>query len=546
MKAIAHDGYGPPEDLRLREVDKPRIDATGVLIRVRAASVNPLDWHLMRGEPSFMRMMGGKNPVERIPGSDAAGHVEEVGGAVTHFQPGDEVFGTCRGARRVCGGPGKESGAQARARHMGAGGSDSRGRVHGTAGASRSRTVTSRATCARQRRGRRRRHICGSDCQGAWRRGDRRLQHAQPRSGRSIGADRVIDYTAEDFTRGDARYDLILQLAGSQKTAELRRALTPRGSLIVVGAGTGREPGATGMLEVIRLMVTGRLMAPFVRRRTLMFVASIRGFDLAYLAHLVETQTITPVIERTFPLAEAPDAIRHLETGHARGKLIVQVACAAPVPLHQPAKPVGPTASVCLDRQRSLLAPSTRDLLCHSSMAKSSAKNDVFQTGMNGRRRSVHCPAYRRRASDSRNQLAINSRPVLSPSDYFGGTWPDFFPGDTPPPDAVPAEGPVFRIVETIPSTALDFRSRYELSPGHYGDKMWMACGVSFHTDLEDSRRVRDRFPALRTRRIAVGTLEKPFGVMKPTPAATAVSHLTVWFRVGTELPAAFSKDAEV
>lgn len=98
MRAIAHDGYGPPETLQLRDVDTPRIDDGGVLIRVHAASVNPLDWHLMRGEPSFLRMMGGKNPVGRIPGSDVAGVVEDVGPKVTQFRRGDEVFGTCRGA----------------------------------------------------------------------------------------------------------------------------------------------------------------------------------------------------------------------------------------------------------------------------------------------------------------------------------------------------------------------------------------------------------------------------------------------------------------
>ena len=327
MKAIAHDGYGPPEDLRLREVDKPRIDATGVLIRVRAASVNPLDWHLMRGEPSFMRMMGGKNPVERIPGSDAAGHVEEVGGAVTQFQPGDEVFGTCRGAlaeyavareKNLAHKPARVTWEQAAAipvagctalqalRDHGRLQVGQRVLVNGAAGG----VGTFAVQIAR---------VLGAGVTGVCSTHNLDLV-------RSIGADRVIDYTAEDFTRGDARYDLILQLAGSQKTTELRRALTPRGSLIVVGAGTGREPGTTGMLEVIRLMVTGRLMAPFVRRRTLMFVASIRGADLTYLAHLIETQTITPVIEHSFPLAEAANAIRHLETGHARGKLIVQVA----------------------------------------------------------------------------------------------------------------------------------------------------------------------------------------------------------------------------
>jgi NADPH:quinone reductase-like Zn-dependent oxidoreductase len=269
MKAIAHDGYGPPDDLALREVDKPSIDDTGVLIRVRAAAVNPVDWHLMRGEPSFLRMMGGRNPVGRIPGSDVAGQVEAVRDH-GRLQPGQSIL-----INGAAGGVGTYAVQIAKA--LG-------GRVTG---------------------------VCSTS----------NLEFVH-----SIGADDVIDYTTGDFTRSSSRYDLIVQLAGNRTQAELRRALTRDGHLVVVGGGTGREiDDGGGLWELLSLMLKGMVLSRVVRPRALMFMARIRTADLTFLAELIESGKLTSVVDRIYPLANAADAIRHLETGHARGKVIVTV-----------------------------------------------------------------------------------------------------------------------------------------------------------------------------------------------------------------------------
>ena len=146
---------------------------------------------------------------------------------------------------------------------------------------------------------------------------------------RSLGADHVVDYTAEDFTRGDRRYDLILQVSGNRSRVEMRRALTPRGALVVIGGGTGREEEQEdngGVLQLVTLMLKGHLLSRFMRPRESMFIAWIRNADLNFIAGLIETGKLTPVVDRTYPLAEAAEAVRYLETGHARGKVVVTVA----------------------------------------------------------------------------------------------------------------------------------------------------------------------------------------------------------------------------
>jgi len=327
MRAIAHDGYGPPEDLQLRDVERPNVDARRVLVRVKAASVNPMDWHLIRGEPSFLRMMGGRSPKGRIPGADVAGVVETVGANVTQFRPGDEVFGTCRGAfaefasvkeKTLARKPAGVTWEQAAAipvagctalvavRDYGRLRPGQRVLVNGASGG----VGTFAVQIAKALRA----HVTGV-CSS------RNLELV-----RSIGADHAIDYTVEDFTRSDRRYDLILQVAGNRTSAELRRALTPHGTIIEVGGGTGREPDAIKMREVLWLMLKGRLMAPFVRQRELLIVGKITRDNLTFIATLIEEGRLTPVIERTYPLAAVPDAVRHLEGGHARGKLIVTVS----------------------------------------------------------------------------------------------------------------------------------------------------------------------------------------------------------------------------
>jgi NADPH:quinone reductase-like Zn-dependent oxidoreductase len=327
MRAIAHDGYGPPESLELRDVNTPSIDDRFVLIRVHAASVNPLDWHLMRGEPSFMRMIGGKNPVGRIPGSDVAGVVEKVGASATQFRAGDEVFGTCRGAlaeyarsneKNLAPKPVAVTWEQAASIGV-AGCTALQGlRDHGRLQPGQSVLVNGAAggvgTFAVQLA-----KALGAKVTGVC--STRNLELV-----RSLGADDVVDYTAEDFTQVNHRYDLILQVAGNRTVADMRRALAPRGTVVVIGGGTGREDeGEGGVFELVRLMIKGQLLSRFARQRELMFMARIRRDDLTFIARLIAQRTLTPVIDRTYPLADAAEAIRHLEGGHARGKIVVTV-----------------------------------------------------------------------------------------------------------------------------------------------------------------------------------------------------------------------------
>ena len=327
MKAIVHDGYGPPEDLELRDVDTPAIDDKRVVVRVRAASLNPVDWHLMRGEPSFLRMIGGRNPKRRIPGHDVAGVVEAVGAGVTGFHAGDEVFGACSGGlaeyataveKRLARKPSALTWEQAASIPIAGCTALQAVRDHGRLRAGQHVLVNGAAggvgTFAVQIA-----KALGAEVTGVC--STRNLELV-----RSIGADHVIDYTVEDFTRGGQRYDLIVHLAGNRTAAEMRRVLASRGALVVAGAGTGREDDAGGMAEVMRLMIIGQLFSRFMRQRELMFMATVRRDDMAFLATLIEARRLTPVIERRYSLAEAADAFRHLETGHARGKIIVTVS----------------------------------------------------------------------------------------------------------------------------------------------------------------------------------------------------------------------------
>ena len=327
MRAIAHDGYGPPEDLQIRDVEGPANGDGSVLIRVKAASVNPMDWHVMRGEPSFMRLMGGRNPKGRVPGVDIAGVVEAVGAKVTRFRPGDEVFGTGKGAlaeyatakeKTLAPKPASLTWEQAAAipvagctalvavRDYGRLRPGQRVLVNGASGG----VGTFAVQIAR---------VLGAHVTGVC--STRNLDLV-----RSIGADVVVDYTAEDVTRSERRYDLILQVAGNRTSAELRRVLASPGAIIEVGGGTGREIDNIKMREVLWLMLKGRLLAPFVKQRELLIVGRVNRDNLTYIANLIEQRKLTPVVERTYLLPEAAEAIRHLEGGHARGKLIITLA----------------------------------------------------------------------------------------------------------------------------------------------------------------------------------------------------------------------------
>lgn len=328
MKAIARDGYGPPDDLELREVDKPSIGQKGVLIRVRAASVNPYDWRMMRGEPRALVRFFPRKLKDWVPGADVAGQVEEVGSKVTQFRPGDEVFGVCSGAfaefaasneKRLVRKPTGITWEQAASipvagctalqavRDHGRVRPGQRVLVNGAAGGVGTFTVQIAKTLGANVTG-----VCST----------RNLDLV-----RSIGADDVVDYTEEDFVTSGRRYDLLVQVNGNRTVKDVQRALAPHGSVVVVGGGVGHEDdaGDEPMGEVLTLMIKGMILSRFVRQRASMFMGRVRTSDLMFIAEMIQTGKLRPVIERTYPLADTADAIRHLETGHARGKLVVTV-----------------------------------------------------------------------------------------------------------------------------------------------------------------------------------------------------------------------------
>jgi len=323
MKAIVYDAFGPPDVLRLADVDRPTPKDHEVLVKVSAAAVNPLDWHFIRGEPAVMRLSG--RPKGRIPGADVAGTVAGVGPNVTRFRTGDEVFGSCRGsfAEYVCAAddhfalkPARLTFEQAAATPV-AGCTALRAlRNYATVRLGQSVLVNGAAggvgTFAVQIA-----KALGAEVTGVCSGRNAELV-------RSIGAEHVIDYTKDDFTRQGRLYDLILNVAGSAKVSDTRRALAPRGTLVVVGGGVGRDlaSGITmgGMLALMFVVLASRLGR---QRVSMLLGKELRVDELEWLAELAEAGKLTPVIDRSYPLAEAAEAVRYLEAGHAHGKVVL-------------------------------------------------------------------------------------------------------------------------------------------------------------------------------------------------------------------------------
>jgi NADPH:quinone reductase-like Zn-dependent oxidoreductase len=323
MKAIIYQTYGPPDVLELQEIEKPAVKDEEVLVRVHAASVNPHDWHFMRGTPYVMRIQAGlrKPKVMRL-GVDVAGHVEAVGKNVTQFEAGDEVFGACKGAfaEYVCASerslvlkPANVTFEQAAAVAIAAltalQGLRDKGHIqpgqkvliNGAAGG----VGTFAVQIARS---------FGADVTGVC--STRNVDMV-----RSIGAHQVIDYTREDFTTSGQRYDLILDMIGNHSFSDCRRALTPKGTLVLVG-GTdkGRWLGPlTGLLKAV-------VLSRFVSQKLLPVLAHLNKEDLIILQKLLEAGKVIPVIDRSYPLSQVPEAIRYLEEGHARGKVVITLA----------------------------------------------------------------------------------------------------------------------------------------------------------------------------------------------------------------------------
>jgi len=325
MKAIVYCDYGVP-NLKLQEIEKPTPEDDQLLVKVRAASVNPLDWHFVEGTPYFMRLMGVglRKPKDTRLGVDFAGTVEAVGKNVTKFKPGDEVFGGRTGAfaeyvcvrepRAVALKPANITFEQAASVPIAAitalQGVRDKGKVqpgqkvliNGASGG----VGTFAVQIAKS---------AGADVTGVC--STRNLDMV-----RSLGADHVIDYTKEDFTKGDQRYDVILDNVANHSLLESRRALKPNGIYVLIGGGSANEQGLIGpLINPIKAM----LLSPFVSQKMGMLLADLNHDDLVMLADLMQSGKMKPVIDRTYKLSDLPDAIRYLEQGHARGKVVITV-----------------------------------------------------------------------------------------------------------------------------------------------------------------------------------------------------------------------------
>jgi NADPH:quinone reductase-like Zn-dependent oxidoreductase len=326
MTAVVQDRYGsdPHDALRLAEIDKPTVAADQVLVRVRAASVDRGTWHIMAGLPYPIRLAGFglRRPKYANPGRNLAGTVEAIGAGVTTFAPGDEVFGTATGtfAEYAVAEPGQLASKPAnltfdQAAAVPVSGSTAlqavRDHAHVQAGdkvliLGASGGVGSFAVQIAK--------AFGAEVTGV-------AGPAQQDMVRSLGADHVLDHTREDFADGGPRFDVILDIGGNSGLTRLRRALTPRGRLVIVGGETdGRLLGGSGR------QIRATLLSPFVSQTLGTFIATENAGDLTALSELIETGTVTPAIDRTYPLAETATAIRHLMDGQARGKLVVSLS----------------------------------------------------------------------------------------------------------------------------------------------------------------------------------------------------------------------------
>jgi NADPH:quinone reductase-like Zn-dependent oxidoreductase len=320
MKAITQSAYGTPDVLRLDDLPTPAPAAGEVLVRVHAASVNRGDVYLVRGVPYVTRVAGPRRPRRRVPGADFAGRVEAVGAGVTRVAPGDEVFGWCSGAfaqfasvperaleRKPAGVTFEQAAAVPTAAFTALQGLRDRGRiaagqrvliVGASGGVGTFAVQLAKAFGA---------HVTGVSSA-------RNVDLV-----RSTGADRVIDYTREDFTRDEARYDLILDMVGDHPLAACARALKPGGTYVVVGAPNAES--LTGLGRFVKAAVRSAL----TRRRLRPLFSRPNGDDLALLRQLLAEGKLLPVIDRQYGLADAPEALRYVAAGRARGKVVLSL-----------------------------------------------------------------------------------------------------------------------------------------------------------------------------------------------------------------------------
>jgi NADPH:quinone reductase-like Zn-dependent oxidoreductase len=323
MKAIVQDTYGSTDVLELRDIDKPEIADDEVLVGVHAAGVDRGVWHVMTGLPYPVRLAsyGLRAPKTPVPGMDVAGVVQAVGKDVTRFQPGDEVFGIGKGAfaeyarapeNKLAPKPANLTFEQAAAVAISGltalQGLRDHGRVEpgqkvliigasggvGTFAVQLAKAFGAEVTA-----------VCST---------------TKVDMVRSLGGDHVIDYTRDDFAQGEQRYDLILDIGGNSSLSRLRRALAPKGTLVIAGGETGGR-WLGGSDRQIRALMLSR----FVGQKLGTFICRENSEDMLVLKELIESGKVTPVIDRSYPLSEAAQAIRYLEQGHARGKVVITV-----------------------------------------------------------------------------------------------------------------------------------------------------------------------------------------------------------------------------
>ena len=324
MKAIVQDRYGPPDVLELRDVATPAPGDSEVLVRVHAAAVNALDWHYMRGDPYVARpSMGLRRPKVRIRGRDFAGRVEAVGEGVDRFRPGDEVFGEADGAfaeyvsapaGAVDPKPANLTFEQAAAVPV-AGNTALMGLRDLAQVRPRQRVLINGASGGVGTFAVQIAKSLGAEVTGVCSARNADLV-------RSIGADHVIDYASEDFSRNGQRYDVVFDLVGNRSLTDCRRALTPEGTLVLSGGGVSEGGSLVGPMA---LFVKGMLLSRFVRHRLVQFTEKPSSENLAALRELIESGAVTPVVDRTYPLSDVPEAIRYLEVEHARAKVVITV-----------------------------------------------------------------------------------------------------------------------------------------------------------------------------------------------------------------------------
>jgi NADPH:quinone reductase-like Zn-dependent oxidoreductase len=322
MEAIVQDLYGSADRLRLAQIERPVIAAGEVLVQVRAAGVDRGTCHLMRGEPYLIRILGFgfRGPKNRVPGLDVAGTVVAAGADVGRFQVGDEVFGIARGSfaeyaaaredklvRKPAGLSFEQAAVVAvsglaaiKGLHAGRIAAGQTVLIIGASGG----VGTYAVQLAK---------AFGAKVTGV-------ASTAKAGLVRSIGADQVIDYTREDFADGRQHYDLILDIGGNSHLSRLRRALTPKGTLVIAGSEGAKWTGVGRQTRAL-------MLSPLVPQRLTMYISSTskRQADLEALCQQIEAGHLTPVVGKTYPLAEVPKAIRHLERGHAQGKIAITI-----------------------------------------------------------------------------------------------------------------------------------------------------------------------------------------------------------------------------